>query len=859
MWSRKNSIRTLFLQGCVQLMALAFLISCSNPLGGNTTSQPGFLSGPGSGSSSLGLTDNSFSLFNLGTATGTVWDGTNSYLRLDHGGTATDLELDASWTPAWPKTVGYWKLNEGAGSPTVADSSFQATNTGNVQSGVTLGGVGAFNTAASFNGSSGYISVPNSSSLQISSGNSISIAAWINPTSLPSYAVIAAKGRTLSNGDPQNYVFGIRSGKLTFYFSSGGGGTQPLYQTAPIIQANVWQHVAVTYTFGSASSIKFYLNGVLYSGSWAVGTGNEVVDNSSSPLWIGATASGVEYMPGKIDELAIWNTLLLNTTISTIYQHQVSKYAGTFQSRVIDSQTANSTWSTFAWTPTLPFYKELSDNAVSESTAAYPSLSSSTLMSGIGGLWHFDETSLGSAPAGTDFADRSGSSNHAQQAGGVVLNPNGKFAGSVSLNGSSSISVPNSSSLSYPSSNITVSVWVNPSAASSNNRIKNAGFESGPGVGWTLGAILGAGMGIQSGAPPDGGVVPTGIVGSYYMGCNDGDEGYGQSDAFFLPPGVDHLDFLRAGGAGSPSGVFVKKASDNSILCSAYNSAATDTFFDATCTGLSAYSGQKVYIYVIDQTNGGWGKVYVDSFNLQNSSNANLFTSGVILDQSTNGGGFQLELDSNLNPIVYTPGLSGGALLSSVSLTAGVWSHVVFTYDGTTESLYVNGALAGSVTATGTLTTTASLKIGSTLNSTSYFTGSVDELSIWSRSLSSAETLQLYRRGVNRARYQVRSCPDSTCSTNPIWLGPDGTNQTYFTEMNNNAVPSAAADLSTSDVVQAASPLMTYANFGGLLIPSNRYFQYRTIMESDDVGTGCNYSGTPTWCSPELKSVTTGP
>ena len=42
-------------------------------------------------------------------------------------------------------------------------------------------------------------------------------------------------------------------------------------------------------------------------------------------------------------------------------------------------------------------------------------------------------------------------------------------------------------------------------------------------------------------------------------------------------------------------------------------------------------------------------------------------------------------------------------------------------------------------------------------------------------------------------------------------------------------------------------------------VGTSRYFQYRTILESDDTGTACDYGSGPTWCSPELKSVTVDP
>ncbi|MCX6117682.1 MAG: hypothetical protein NT027_09085 [Proteobacteria bacterium] len=81
-------------------------------------------------------------------------------------------------------------------------------------------------------------------------------------------------------------------------------------------------------------------------------------------------------------------------------------------------------------------------------------------------------------------------------------------------------------------------------------------------------------------------------------GCNDNDTGSATSAAFVIPQGADHLSFIMAGGADSPSGVYVKSVSDNSVLCSSTTGTNTDTFFSDLCTGLSAYVGTPAYICV---------------------------------------------------------------------------------------------------------------------------------------------------------------------------------------------------------------------------------------------------------------------
>jgi hypothetical protein len=142
-----------------------------------------------------------------------------------------------------------------------------------------------------------------------------------------------------------------------------------------------------------------------------------------------------------------------------------------------------------------------------------------------------------------------------------------------------------------------------------------------------------------------------------------------------------------------------------------------------------------------------------------------------------------------------------------------------------------------------------------------YASGSFDEFGIWSRALSPTEALQLYRRGANRLQYQVRTCIDSSCISPTNWLGPDGTNQTYFSELNNNLFQNVASDQTSNDSVLSGLPSLLFSNFGSLNLIANRYFQYSILFQSDDsqTSTSCNYASSATWCSPELKSVALTP
>lgn len=173
---------------------------------------------------------------------------------------------------------------------------------------------------------------------------------------------------------------------------------------------------------------------------------------------------------------------------------------------------------------------------------------------------------------------------------------------------------------------------------------------------------------------------------------------------------------------------------------------------------------------------------------------------------------------------------------------AGSWTHaVITTSQGGATKIFLNGSLAVSGTNPVTNWTpghgdaNVSLSIG-TLYPYSFnwsgdsgltFNGLIDEMAVFNRTLSADEISDMYKRGAERLKFQTRSCSDATCSVSPNFVGPDGTANTFYTELSN-------ATLSPSNLALSN-------------VPANRYFQYKTIFETDN----------PTY-SPELKSVSVG-
>ena len=225
---------------------------------------------------------------------------------------------------------------------------------------------------------------------------------------------------------------------------------------------------------------------------------------------------------------------------------------------------------------------------------------------------------------------------------------------------------------------------------------------------------------------------------------------------------------------------------------------------------------------------------------------------------SSNNFDRMLYYSSNGNIVFGVSGGSNRVISSPKTYLDNQWHHLVGTLGPGGLTLYVDGQAvnanatynSGATNYTGTLNfgwLSSSFNGGGwTSTQDNYTTALIDESAAWGRVLGAGEVLALYRRGANRLKFQVRSCAQAGCADNPTWQGPDGTAMTYYSELNN---------------VSGASILATPPN-PSVTVAANRYFQYRTILESDDSQAQCTYptqgaGGYP--CSPELTAVTVSP
>jgi hypothetical protein len=110
------------------------------------------------------------------------------------------------------------------------------------------------------------------------------------------------------------------------------------------------------------------------------------------------------------------------------------------------------------------------------------------------------------------------------------------------------------------------------------------------------------------------------------------------------------------------------------------------------------------------------------------------------IDQNNKSASFHINQSNN--KIFSTLYDQAGAAESSY--TPGVWMHVLMTYNGNDNKLYINGVLVDTLTGVGNMSAYfTGLTIGYD-NFVKKFFGSLDELYIYNRALSPAEVTQLY-------------------------------------------------------------------------------------------------------------------
>lgn len=374
--------------------------------------------------------------FNRGNHVGTVFSG--GALSLD-AAAAADTSLSPTWTPKWSHLVGYWKMD----GDWLDSSGNDLHGTG--QGGVLANGTGRVGAGAgSFDGSDDYVTFGNTSAFDFGSATSFSVSTWVKWSSCTT-----GNRRILSNGSLNNtsgfllYCNGAAGapGKIGGTIGSDGTASKTVaFLSTSNYNDNSWHHVVLSVD-QNARTLRLYVDGAIaniakYDGTVCGSVMDSVYDYSNAGCQTNASHSGVStlgsdrgaqhFWSGSMDDTSIWSAALSASDVALIYNRQKQKYAGSYDSPVLDAGAAGFPWNSLTVRTSLPFSKELPATSESSGALQYSGLSAG-LMSGLAGLWHLNETAT-TAGVDNDFSDSSGFGRHGELVGTTAaLGKSGRF------------------------------------------------------------------------------------------------------------------------------------------------------------------------------------------------------------------------------------------------------------------------------------------------------------------------------------------------------------------------------------------------------------------------------------------------
>jgi trimeric autotransporter adhesin len=339
---------------------------------------------------------NDATTFSRGTFAGTAYTG--GVLKLE---TAFNTELSSSWTPQYTHLVGYWKMDgdwldsSGNGYTFTPNGAGASINNTSPKVGSGRGSFDGVNTASTL-----------SVSMDFSQG--YSVFAWANPS------VAGVNQEIVRKGSGTNIPFRLQltSGGMFQCLMANSSSVALQESTALRTYTDTWTHVGCVYD-PTANTLSLYVDGQFRNST--------VVAISPTATTSFVIVGGSNPWTGGIDDLAIWSSPLDASQILLIYNRQKQKYAGSYESPIIDMGASGASWTSLAIVSSLPFYKELSSSSGGESSSDYVSLSGD-LSNGLIALWHFDERSYNGTM--NEIIDSSGHGYHATGSAGVTVTGN---------------------------------------------------------------------------------------------------------------------------------------------------------------------------------------------------------------------------------------------------------------------------------------------------------------------------------------------------------------------------------------------------------------------------------------------------
>ena len=227
--------------------------------------------------------------------------------------------------------VGYWAMDWYNSTGVFDNSSYN--NFGTFYGGLGTDNIttGKYGKALSFDGSNDYISVPPSTSLNIT--NAITLEAWIKadnwaPSDYDSPFITKANGTDWGVWNLVHKVNDNQTGKTGFRFEIVISGTRYKIWSTTQGQTNQWYHLVGTF---DGTTMRLYVNGIEENSNVTPGS----IDTNNLNLQIGKQwwyYSNYSWFNGTIDEVRIYNRALSPEEINASYNNGLYRLYHNFTS-----------------------------------------------------------------------------------------------------------------------------------------------------------------------------------------------------------------------------------------------------------------------------------------------------------------------------------------------------------------------------------------------------------------------------------------------------------------------------------------------------------------------------------------------
>ena len=210
--------------------------------------------------------------------------------------------------------VSYWRLGEASGTVAVDEMGL---NDGTYIGAPTLGVAGLLagdsDTAVTLNGTTQWVRVPLSASLDIA--GSVSVADWVSADLATDYAVVL---ENYQGGSDAGYgLYLMTNGSMEFHVRAGGVDTH--LDTGSLLTGGTCAFIAFSYD-GTTGVVAYQVDGTTFSSN--VGTGKLAARGGAYAgqyVGIGARPIGGLFLGGTPDEPAVCDRALSSTEIASLW------------------------------------------------------------------------------------------------------------------------------------------------------------------------------------------------------------------------------------------------------------------------------------------------------------------------------------------------------------------------------------------------------------------------------------------------------------------------------------------------------------------------------------------------------------